>query len=135
MDLDADLILGARNAIRVCMNVGPQDRAFITTDDETLDVGRALEREARAVGAPVELARLEEFGERPMAQMPQALGARLTAFSPSVTLLAVTAKEGELPLRGGFLRMALASWACGMLTCRTSQPLACVRACRRITVR
>jgi len=107
MELDAELLQGARNAVRVCMNVGPQDRVFITTDEETNDVGRALEQEARAVGAPVDMVRLEEYGSRPMTQLPEALGARMVGFSPTVTFLAVAAKEGELPLRGGFSRLAL----------------------------
>ncbi len=107
MGLDADLLQGARNAVRVCMNVGPQDRAFIATDEETVEVGRALEQEARAAGAEVAFARLEEFGPRPMLSLPEALKQRIKEFGPSVTFLAVAAKEGELSLRGGFLHLVM----------------------------
>jgi len=101
MELDPELLEGARNAVRVCMDVGLSDRVFIVTDDETLEVGKALEIEARAVQAEVECVRLEEFGQRPMTQVPDQLARRFTAFSPSVTFFAASAKEGELSMRGG----------------------------------
>jgi leucyl aminopeptidase (aminopeptidase T) len=105
MEIDSELLQGARNAIRVCMNVSASDRVFITTDDETLEVGKALEIEARAVQAEVECVRLEEFGQRPLTRLPDELAHRFAAFSPSVTFFAASAKEGELPMRGGFFTL------------------------------
>jgi aminopeptidase len=105
MEIDPELLQGARNAVRVCMNVGSSDRVFIVTDDETIEVGTALEIEAKAVQAEVECVRLEEFGQRPMTQFPVELARRFTAFSPSVTFFAAGAKEGELSMRGGFFTL------------------------------
>lgn len=105
MELDSELLQGARNAIRVCMNVSASDRVFIMTDDETLEIGNALEIETRATRAEVECVRLEEFGQRPLLQLPDELSRRFTAFSPSVTFFAASAKEGELPMRSGLFRL------------------------------
>lgn len=101
MELDSELLQGARNAVRVCMGVQTNDRVFIITDDETSSVGEALEVEAKAVAAKVECVRLEEFGKRPMTQLPAELASRFKALAPSVTFFAASAKEGEISLRGG----------------------------------
>jgi leucyl aminopeptidase (aminopeptidase T) len=106
MELDAALLSGARNAARTCMNVGPSDRVFILTDDETLMVAEALQQEARAAGAEVVRVRLEEFGPRPMTQLPDALAERVTSFAPTVTFLALSSQPNELALRGGFSGLA-----------------------------
>jgi aminopeptidase len=107
MDKDSELFEGARNAVRVCMNVKASDRVFILTDDETVTVGKALEHEAKAVQAEVECVRLEEFGRRPMTHLPEELGRQMVSFAPSVTFLATTIKGGELPMRNGFVGVAL----------------------------
>ena len=107
MDKDSELYKGARNAVRVCMNVKASDRVFILTDDETIAVGKALEREVEAVYAAVECVCLEEFGRRPMTQLPDKLAQQVVSFLPSVTFLATTAKEGELPMRNGFVDVVL----------------------------
>ena len=49
--MDAEILQGARNAIRVCMKVKPSERVFILTDNETAALGQALEIEAKAAGA------------------------------------------------------------------------------------
>ena len=105
MELDSEILEGARNAIRVCMGVQAADRVFIVTDDESLIVGKALEVEARAVQAEVECVRLEEYGQRPMTQLPDGLARRFTSFSPTVSFYAAGAKEGEISLRGGIFNL------------------------------
>src|SRR5574340_855464 len=99
MELDAELLAGARNAVHICMNVSASDRVFILTDDETLDVAEALVQEARALGAEVACHRIEEFGPRPMAAFPEALAQELAAFNPTVSFLAASSKPNELPMR------------------------------------
>jgi leucyl aminopeptidase (aminopeptidase T) len=79
---------------------------FILTDEETLIVANALEHEVKEVGTPVESVRLEEFGSRPMNELPPALADRVTAFAPTVTFLALSSKPGELGMRGGFVGLA-----------------------------
>jgi aminopeptidase len=101
MDIDSELLEGARNAVRVCMAVTASDRVLILTDDETLNVGLALELEARAISADVVCLRLEQFGPRPMTCLPEELARRFKAYNPSVSFFAASSQAGELALRGG----------------------------------
>ncbi|HEY6073441.1 MAG TPA: hypothetical protein VIV15_08650, partial [Anaerolineales bacterium] len=103
MEIDNALLAGARNAVRICMNIGASDRVFIFTDDETLLVADALSQEARDTGAEVGSVRIEEFGARPMTALPDGLIEKVSAFSPTVTFLAASSRPGELPMRGGFV--------------------------------
>jgi len=105
MDFDAELLEGARNAVRICMAVAASDRVFVLTDDETLIVGQALEHEAKAMGAETTCVRLEEYGARPMTRLPEELAHCFNAFSPTVTFFAASSKEGEIALRGGFFAL------------------------------
>lgn len=94
---------GARNAVRVCMNVQAQDRVFILTDDITLDIGQALADEAAATGAAVELCCLEEHGPRPITNMPPGLIPDMEAFAPTVTFFAAHPQKGEVAFRMALL--------------------------------
>ena len=107
MDMDAGLLEGARNAVQVCMNVGASDRVFILTDDETVAIAEALAQEAGKLGAEVTSARLEEFGPRPMTRLPEELAQKVISFSPTVTFYAASSKAYELPLRTGFVGLAM----------------------------
>ncbi len=82
--MDNELREGAQNAVRVCMNVGEGDRVFIISDDETLPIGEALKEEVLAVGADVELKRLEEYSPRPITSVPEGLKRHAVAFMPTV---------------------------------------------------
>jgi leucyl aminopeptidase (aminopeptidase T) len=104
---DAELLEGARNAIRVCMNVQPGERVLIATDRATLSVGDALLCEAAEAGAVAELFQMEEYGERPFSDLPPAIEERMLSFRPAVTYLAVTAVPGEVNMRGQFAEAAL----------------------------
>jgi hypothetical protein len=57
MGLDAELLEGARNTLRVCLNVQASDRVLVVTDDDTNTVGEALHHEALAADAIAECAR------------------------------------------------------------------------------
>ena len=103
--MDNELREGAQNAVRVCMNVGEKDRVFIISDDETLPIGEALKEEALAVGADVELRRLEEYSPRPITSVPEGLQTHAVAFMPTVTFFAASAQEGELAMRMGLGRI------------------------------
>ena len=107
MNMDPELLEGARNAVRVCMNVRAVDRVLILTDRETSAVGDALLHEALATGAVAERILLEEYGKRPCRDLPPGLDERIVSFSPSVTYLAVAAMPGEVHMRGQFVQAAL----------------------------
>lgn len=105
MEHEAQSVLaGARNAIAVCLNVGPTDRVWIITDQARDDIGRALEAAARERGATVQVRHMEEYGPRPLLDLPEAMEEDLRAFDPTVTLLATTAQPGELRFRLPFAR-------------------------------
>ena len=64
-----DLIPGARNAVRTCLRVAPEERVTVITDLETEDIAASLADQVREVGAPVEFHVLEDYGPRPMLNM------------------------------------------------------------------
>jgi len=99
MTIDDEVRKGARNAVRVCMNVQARDRVFVLTDDETLGIGQALADEAAATGAAVELRRLEEYAPRPITAMPQGLIPDIESFAPTVTFFAASSQKGEVAFR------------------------------------
>ncbi len=101
-----ELLAGARNAIRNCTGVKPSDRVFIVTDNETEPIARALLTESEAAGAKATYVRLEEFGPRPMTQLPEGLAQRLAEFNPTVTFYAAGIRENELMMRSGLINLA-----------------------------
>ena len=92
---------GIRNAVRVCMNVKIDDRVLVISDQKTLEVGQALANEAQAVGARSKLLILEDYGPRPMTEVPGELINSLTDFTPTVTFFAADGQEGEVKMRMG----------------------------------
>lgn len=106
-DADGPLSEGARNAVRVCMGVDSEDRVLVLTDDDTTSVAEALLREAAAVNAAHRSVRIEDYGGRPVTQLPAKLADDVRSFAPSVTFFAATARQGEYPLRRGFIDLAV----------------------------
>ena len=78
--VDQDLLPGARNAVRVCLNIQPDERVTLITDDACADIAGALVHEIEAVGAPYECFVLERVAPRPRAGRP-ARGAAAQARS------------------------------------------------------
>jgi aminopeptidase len=93
----ADLIPGARNAIRTCLRVRPDERVAIVTDRETEDIAAALADQAREIGAPVDVFVMEDYGPRPMLSLPPRIAEALERTQVSV--YAGQPKEGELAFR------------------------------------
>jgi aminopeptidase len=93
--------LGARTAVRTCMGIAPADRVFILTDIITHGIGKLLCEESSNAGAEVLLHDLEQYGERPVRSLPEALRADLIGFRPSVTFYAASAQPGEVTFRTG----------------------------------
>jgi aminopeptidase len=92
-----DLAPGARNAIRTCLRVLPEEHVTIVTDRETAPVAESLVAEIRDVGAPFELYVLEDYGDRPMYELPQP--ARDAFERSEVSIYAGQPKPGELAFR------------------------------------
>ena len=89
-----DLIPGARNAIRTCLRVQPSESVAIVTDRETEDIAASLADQVRAVGARADTFVMEEYGPRPMLELPAAIRAALERVD--VSIYAGQPKEGEL---------------------------------------
>ena len=49
--VDPELLPGARNAIRICLRLKPEERITIITDEATADITAALEAEIAEVGS------------------------------------------------------------------------------------
>ena len=65
---DIELAPGARNAIRVCLNVQPHERVTVIADRECADIAASLVAEIEAVGSPYKLFILEDVAARPHPQ-------------------------------------------------------------------
>ena len=93
----SDLAPGARNAIRTCLRVQPDELVSLITDRHTEQIAASLADEVRAVGAPVEVYLLEDYGPRPTTSMPAPILAALERAD--VSIFAAQAEPGELPSR------------------------------------
>lgn len=87
---------GARNAIVDCLMVKPEDRVFIMTDKETLEIGQALFDEAKKITSEVKMVVLEDYEERPFKELPEGLKKDLIELMPTVTIFAAKALEAEM---------------------------------------
>lgn len=88
---------GAQNAIETCMGVKAHEKVVLVTDRVVADVGDALEHAARKVTPHVTRLVLEDFGPRPLVELPKALGE--AAERADVSLWAASSAKGELPMR------------------------------------
>ena len=99
----AELLVGARNAVRTCMAIRKGDRVVVITDRDTERIGLALGEESWGAGAVVEMMLLEEFGERPFTSVPPRLAQALRAAGPTATFFVAQGLPGEsafrIPLR------------------------------------
>ena len=94
---DKELTPGARNAIRVCLNVQPHERVTVITDRECEDIAASLVHEIEAVGAPHRLFVLEDVAQRPLIDLPAAIAADME--QSQVSILAVHVQRNELGSR------------------------------------
>jgi aminopeptidase len=92
---------GAHTAVRTCMGITRADRVFILTDVMTHGIGTLLCEESSETGAEVLLHDLEQYAQRPMVALPEALRAELLGFRPTVTFYAASAQRGEIAFRTG----------------------------------
>ena len=67
---DPELTPGARNAIRVCLNVQPDERVTVIADRDCEEIAASLVEEIEAVGAPYRAFVLEEEAPRPLVDFP-----------------------------------------------------------------
>src|SRR5215204_3550934 len=82
---DEELAPGARNAIRVCLNVQPTERVTVIADRDCEDIAASLVHEIEAVG------------QRPLVNLPPEIAADME--QSQVSILAVHVQRNELGSR------------------------------------
>ena len=95
--VDAELVPGARNAIRVCLRLQPTERITIITDEATRDIAVALQSEVEEVGSENSVFVLENYQSRPLTNMPQIILEDLARSQ--VSIFCAQTQRGELGSR------------------------------------
>jgi len=95
------LIPGAQQAIKVCLDVQPDQRVYILTDRKTLPVGASIYDVAKEVAKSCELKILEDHVERPAQVLPEAIMEPLDRCE--VCIYCVHPQANELPSRQQFV--------------------------------
>jgi len=94
---DPELTPGARNAVRVCLRVGRDERITIITDEETREIATALQQEVEEIGAEHSVFVLEEHASRPLTGMPEIILEDLARSQ--VSIFCAQTQRGELGSR------------------------------------
>ena len=94
---DPEFTPGARNAVRVCLRIRPEEKVTLITDRATAEIARSIASEVAAVGAPHRFWTLEDEAERPLRHMPQPVLDDLE--TSQVSIFAAQAQTGELNSR------------------------------------
>jgi leucyl aminopeptidase (aminopeptidase T) len=84
---------GAANAIRVCLNVQPNERVTLITDHACRDISDALIKEIEAVGAAYAAFVLEDEASRPLSALPGRIAEDMEKSDVSIFAAQVQANE------------------------------------------
>jgi aminopeptidase len=95
--IDAELVPGARNAVRVCLRLQPDERITIITDEATRDIAAALQAEVEEVGSEHAVFMWENYGSRPSPNMPVPILEDLA--QSQVSIFCAQSQRGELRAR------------------------------------
>ena len=94
---DPELSPGARNAVRVCLNVQPQEKVTVITDEATREIAASLVSEVEETGARCTEFILEELAPRPLTDLPATILSDME--SSQVSIFAVQVQRDELKSR------------------------------------
>lgn len=92
--VNQEYVQGAKNAVRVCLNIQPHERVTVITDRVSQDIAASLIAEIEAVGAPYTAFVLEEQAERPLAHLPGAIAEHME--QSQVSIFCARAQMNEL---------------------------------------
>jgi len=92
-----ELTPGARNAVRTCLRIQPGERVALITDRETAEIAASLAGEIREAGAIHDICFMEDYGPRPMLDLPAPI--RTALERADVSIYAGQPKTGELAFR------------------------------------
>jgi aminopeptidase len=96
-DLRADLLPGARNAVRTCLAISAGERVALIADSASAAVAAALAAALVEAGADAHPLLIESVADRPMTTVPVQIIEALE--SADAGILCVQPQEGELPAR------------------------------------
>src|SRR3954465_4312231 len=97
VDFDPEYSIGARNAVRVCLDIQPAEKVTIITDAFTREIAASLVHEIEAVGAKYNAFVLEELAMRPLNELPAEILADME--TSQVSIFAVQVQRNELKSR------------------------------------
>jgi aminopeptidase len=98
-----ELMAGAKNAVEVCLDVRPGEKALVIADEVSRSVAASLENALEQRQAEFTGLLLEDFGPRPMIAAPEAV---LEALEKTdVGVLCMTPQPGELAARMAIVRI------------------------------
>jgi aminopeptidase len=100
-----ELVPGARNAVRTCLNIGDGDRVCIIRDRPRAEIAEAIEREVVETGAPVRVWTMEDAIHRPATEFPRSLAEEILQFRPTASFFIGTGMKGELAFRRPMLHL------------------------------
>jgi len=95
--VDPELLPGARNAIRVCLNVQPAERVTLITDRECEEIAASLIHEIEQLGAAYHAFVLEDVAPRPLTRFPAVIANDMERSE--VSIFAAHAEADELGSR------------------------------------
>src|SRR5713101_2451816 len=97
IDIDPELVPGAHNAVSVCLQLTPEERVTIITDEATCDIAAALRAEVEAIGSEHSVFVLENYASRPLTAMPHVILDDLA--QSQVSIFCAQSQPGELGSR------------------------------------
>jgi leucyl aminopeptidase (aminopeptidase T) len=107
-----DFAPGARNAVRVCLNISGADRVAIVKDRVSQEIAEAIEEDARETGAEVRSWTMEDHIRRPATEFPRSIGDDILKFRPTASYYIGTGQKGELAFRKPLLRLLADELGC-----------------------
>jgi aminopeptidase len=97
LSFDPELTPGARNAVRVCLRVQPEEKVTVIADEVSLEIAAALVRELEEVDCQYRSWVLEQVAARPLTDFPRVIAQDLE--TSQVSIFAVQAQPNELKSR------------------------------------
>ncbi len=94
---DPELTPGARNAVRVCLNVQRHERVTVIADRQCEEIAAALVHELEQVGAAYRALLLEDLAPRPLAELPIEIASDME--QSDVSIFAAHVQPNELHSR------------------------------------
>jgi aminopeptidase len=107
-----DFAPGARNAVRVCLNISGTDRVAVIKDRVREAIAEAIEEEARATGAEVRSWTMEDHVQRPATEFPRTIANGILKYRPTASFFIGTGQKGELAFRKPMLRLLADELGC-----------------------